>query len=212
MRDGEAESCDVLRRRPDPLRRDVIELRGIRRGDDEGAADSVARVAHGSILPERYLLPSRRGELRLPHRLSQCQREPRGALRHVLPEDEHGVRILGLTQRCGLDGPAPNERKLLSKELELGVGDPEVEAVAANESLEREVGLQRGARGADADHIARAQDRIELVDRFLLGDRLRAAVIAGKQWLADARRAIDEAIAIPPAIAQEIAVDLTVVT
>ncbi len=167
VRDRQREAHEVVGRRPVGLGGDGVELGGVGRGDPERARLAPLDARDAGVVPAADVVA-------LLHRVgAQVQPGADGEVEHrrgvgeVLAEDEHGVGAVDVGRRPQPQARVGGDLQHGADEAVVAVGEAEVEVGRADQRAERVVGLERGARRAEADGAAAAQQARRGVQRQL---------------------------------------------
>ena len=137
--------------------RDVVEPCRVRRRDKERAAHSCCAALRTAASCQRGIFTCRRSP-RFRRRGPPGAARGRRAARYWArprPAPAPHPRLLHLPQRAARAAPEPQNTGDEAQQLLLACADAEVEVLRADQSAQREIGFERGARRADADRPAR---------------------------------------------------------
>ena len=180
VRDRQREAHEVVGRRPVRLGGDLVELGGVRRRDPQGARLAPLDARDAGVVPAADVVAL------LHHVGAQVQPGADGEVEHrrgvgeVLAEDEHGVGAVDVGRRPQPQARVGGDLEHGADEAVVGVGHAEVEVRRADQRAQRVVGLERGARRADADGAAAAQQARRGVQRQLPVGRRPASGLAAR--------------------------------
>ena len=166
---------------------------------------------YGGSVPVGDLEASRDFHRLRPHGLPQGKGRHRSRIRDVFSEDEDGVRLCHLAKGGSASGAVFQDPDDFPDEPVVAPGHTGIKMVGPDQGAKCKIGLQGRARGADPDQrgicgkpgFQFLQDRRN-VYHVLVGESL-------DQGFPDPRRAVDELVAVPAPVAEEVAVHLAVV-
>ena len=181
VRDRQREAHEVVGRRAPRLGGDGVELGGVRRRDPERARLAPLDARDAGVVPAADVVAL------LHHVGAQVQPGTDGEVEHrrrvgeVLAEDEHGVGAVDVGRRAQPQARVGGDLEDGADEAVVAVGHAEVEVGRADQRAERVVGLERGARRAEADGAAAAQQARRGVQRqFAVQDGGLASGLAAR--------------------------------
>ena len=212
MGDGEAKTRLIFHRRAVGPCGDIIKTRVVDIGHEQRMLRALADVKDRGDLPVGDFLRRRHFTRFAFHRLTHRQRDTRAGLGDVLTEDQHRIVGFNLAQRRGMNTAfAQHFQHHLQARL-FALRDAGIEVFGADQLAQRKVAFNAGARGADTNHLLRLAQNICRPLHRLFGVEGDQIVAAALNRLTRTIFQIDIAIAETTAVAEEVAVNGTVIT